>query len=126
MKVISTDKAPKAIGPYSQAIKAGDTIYVSGQIGMDPITGDLVDGGFEAQALQSFRNLDAIVKEVGVNLSNIVQLTIYLVDMGRFSVVNDVMQRFFDAPFPARAAVEVSGLPKGAEIELTATIYDGL
>ncbi|MEM9057960.1 MAG: RidA family protein [Pseudomonadota bacterium] len=117
-KVIHTDAAPAAIGPYSQAIQAGDTVYLSGQIPLDPATGELVPGDFAAQAEQAFANLRAVASAAGGDLSNVVKLNIYLIDLGNFAAVNDVMQRFFSAPFPARAALGVAALPKGAQVEV--------
>lgn len=116
-RIISTDAAPAAIGTYSQAVAAGSTVYLSGQLGMDPATMELRDG-FEAQAVQVFENLAAVAKAAGGDLSHAVKLNVYLVDLANFAVVNEVMSRFFEAPYPARAAVQVAALPKGADIEI--------
>lgn len=111
--VINTEKAPAAIGPYSQAIKAGNTVYLSGQIPLDPATMELVSDDFEAQARQVFINLKAVCEEAAGSLGEIVKLNLYLVDLDNFAVVNKVMEEFFDKPYPARAAVGVKALPKG-------------
>ncbi len=115
--VIHTDEAPKAIGTYSQAVKVGDTVYLSGQIPLDPITMTLVEGGFREQARQMFTNLAAVCKAANGSLNNIVKLNIYLTDLSNFAIVNEVMTEFFDAPYPARAAIGISELPKGALVE---------
>ncbi|MFL0801056.1 MAG: RidA family protein [Agarilytica sp.] len=115
--VIHTDEAPKAIGTYSQAVKVGDTVYLSGQIPLDPITMTLVEGGFREQAQQMFTNLAAVCKAANGSLNNIVKLNIYLTDLSHFAVVNEVMEEFFEAPYPARAAIGISELPKGALVE---------
>lgn len=119
---ISTPKAPAAIGPYSQAIRAGDTVYLSGQIPLDPQTGELVPGGFEAQVHQAFRNLKAVVEAAGGNLGQVVRLGLYLVDLGQFATVNQIMAEYFQAPYPARSTIQVAGLPKGAPFEVEATV----
>ncbi|RCV90555.1 RidA family protein [Billgrantia montanilacus] len=123
--VINTDKAPAAIGPYSQAIKAGNTIYLSGQIPLDPATMELVSDDFEAQARQVFTNLKAVCEEAAGSLGEIVKLNLYLVDLGNFAIVNQVMEEFFDKPYPARAAVGVKALPKGAQFEAEAVMVIG-
>lgn len=115
--VISTDKAPAAIGTYSQAIKAGDTVYLSGQIPLDPATMQLVEG-FEAQAVQVFENLQAVAEAAGGSLADMVKLNIYLTDLGNFATVNEVMSRYFQQPYPARAAIGISSLPRGALVEM--------
>ncbi|MGM0983239.1 MAG: RidA family protein [Pseudomonadota bacterium] len=115
--VINTDQAPAAIGPYSQAIKAGNTVYLSGQIPLDPATMALVSDDFEAQARQVFTNLRAVCEEAAGTLQDVVKLNLYLVDLENFAVVNEVMEEFFDKPYPARAAVGVKALPKGAQFE---------
>lgn len=119
--VISTDKAPAAIGTYSQAIKVGDTVYLSGQIPLDPASMTLVDG-FEAQAVQVFENLKAVAEAAGGGLQDIVKLNIFLTDLGNFATVNDVMSRYFQQPYPARAAIGVAALPKGAQVEMDAVL----
>ncbi|SDI88860.1 RidA family protein [Billgrantia gudaonensis] len=123
--VINTDNAPAAIGPYSQAIKAGNTVYLSGQIPLDPATMSLVSDDFEAQARQVFTNLQAVCEEAAGSLQDIVKLNLYLVDLDNFAIVNEVMESFFDAPFPARAAVGVKALPKGAQVEAEAIMVIG-
>ena len=117
--IIHTENAPEAIGTYSQAIKSGNTVYISGQIPLDPGTMKLVTG-FENQANQAFKNLKAVVDASGGYLSDIVKINIYLTDLSNFSKVNEIMANYFTKPFPARAAVEVSALPKQAEIEMDA------
>lgn len=123
--VIHTEKAPAAIGPYSQAIKAGNTIYLSGQIPLDPQTMDLVSEDFEAQARQVFTNLAAVCEEAAGSLQDIVKLNLYLVDLDNFAIVNKVMEEFFAAPYPARAAVGVKALPKGSQFEAEAVMVLG-
>ncbi|HEY8385085.1 MAG TPA: RidA family protein [Porticoccaceae bacterium] len=115
--VIHTDKAPAAIGTYSQAIKVGDTVYLSGQIPLDPATMNLVEG-IEAQVEQVFRNLTAVCEAAGGTLRDIVKLTIYLTDLGHFATVNEIMARHFSPPYPARAAIGVSALPRGSLVEM--------
>ncbi len=115
---VHTDKAPAAIGTYSQAVRAGGTVYLSGQIPLVPGTMELVDGSMEDQVRQVFSNLAEVAEAAGGNLGNAVKLTVYLVDLGDFATVNTVMETFFTAPYPARAAVEVSALPKGARVEV--------
>ena len=126
-KSIHTDAAPAAIGTYSQAVatSAAQTIYISGQIPLDPDTMDVVSDQFRAQAEQVFKNLSAICQAANGNLSDCVKLTIYLIDLGNFSAVNEVMASFFDAPYPARAAIEVSALPRGVSIEIDAIMTLG-
>ncbi|CDZ95035.1 RidA family protein [Pseudomonas saudiphocaensis] len=119
--VITSDKAPAAIGPYSQAIKAGNTVYMSGQIPLDPKTMELVEG-FEAQTVQVFENLKSVAEAAGGSLANIVKLNIFLTDLGNFAAVNEVMTRYFQAPYPARAAIGISALPKGSLVEMDAIL----
>lgn len=119
--VINTDKAPAAIGPYSQAIKAGNTVYMSGQIPLDPKSMELVEG-FEAQTVQVFENLKAVAEAAGGSLADIVKLNIFLTDLGNFAAVNEVMTRYFQEPFPARAAIGISALPRGAQVEMDAVL----
>ena len=123
--VINTDKAPAAIGPYSQAIKAGNTVYMSGQIPLNPETMEIVSDDFEAQARQVFTNLQAVCEEAAGSLQDIVKLNLYLVDLGNFAIVNQVMEEYFTAPYPARAAVGVKALPKGAQVEAEAVMVVG-
>ncbi|GAC1301700.1 MAG: RidA family protein [Steroidobacteraceae bacterium] len=117
-QIISTAEAPVAIGTYSQAVRAGDTLWVSGQIPLDPQTQELVPGGFEAQARQVFANLQAIVTAAGATLDQVVKATIYMTDLSQFAVVNRVMAEYFREPYPARAAVGVAALPRGAQVEV--------
>lgn len=119
--VINTDKAPAAIGTYSQAIRAGNTVYLSGQIPLDPRTMELVEG-FEAQAVQVFENLKAVAEAAGGSLKDIVKLNIFLTDLGNFATVNEVMSRYFQLPFPARAAIGIAALPKAAQVEMDAVM----
>ena len=117
---VSTEKAPAAIGTYSQAIACGDTVYLSGQIPLVPGSSALVEGDVAAEVRQIFDNLAAVAEAAGGSLDHLVKLTVYLVDLGDFGTVNDVMARRFREPFPARAAVQVAGLPKGARVEIDA------
>ena len=123
--IISTDKAPAAIGPYSQAVKAGSTVYFSGQIPLDPATGNLVEGDVAAQAHQVFRNLQAVAAAAGGTLSDFVRVGIYVTDLASFATVNAVMTEYFQAPFPARSTIEVSALPKAAQVEVDAVMVLG-
>ncbi len=117
-KTIHTPKAPKAIGPYSQAIAAGGAVYLSGQIGLDPASGELVKGGIEAEARRVFTNLAAVAEASGASLAAAVKVTIYLVDFGHFAVVNGITQEFFREPYPARVTIAAAALPRGAAIEV--------
>jgi reactive intermediate/imine deaminase len=121
-KPIHSDNAPAAIGTYSQAIQAGNLVFLSGQIPLVPTTMEIVDGDFEARARQVFENLQAVAEAAGGNLNDIVKLTIYLTDLGNFATVNTVMESFFEQPFPARAAVGVASLPKGVDVEADAIL----
>ncbi len=121
-KIIATDKAPAAIGTYSQAVQVGNTVYLSGQIPLVPETMVLTEGGFDEQARQVFRNLKAVTAEAGGTLDNLVKLTVYLTDLSNFQTVNEVMEEFFTVPFPARAAVGVAELPKLALVEIEAIL----
>jgi reactive intermediate/imine deaminase len=118
---ITTNKAPAAIGTYSQAVRAGDTVYLSGQLGLNPATGALEEG-FEAQAVRVFENIKAVAEAAGGSLGTIVKLNLYLVDLGNFSKVNEVMAHYFAAPYPARAAIGVASLPRGGQIEADAVL----
>ncbi len=117
---VSTDRAPGAIGPYSQALDAGGWVFCSGQIGLDPATGQLVPGGIAPEAEQVLRNLEAVLAAAGLGFSDVVRTTIYLVDLADFSAVNDIYARHVRAPYPARATVGVAALPRGARIEIDA------
>ena len=121
-EIIFTEDAPKAIGPYSQAVKSGGFLFVSGQIPLNPVSGDLMDSSIEDQAEQVITNLSAICKAANTNLSNIVKLTIYITDMNDFSIVNQAMENHFEAPYPARATIEVSALPLGVNVEMDAIV----
>ena len=118
MKAISTKKAPAAIGPYSQAIQVGNLVYTSGQIPIDPETGVFVEGGIKEQTRQSLTNVKAILEEVGLTMSNIVKTTVFMADMNDFADMNSVYAEFFTEPYPARTAVAVMTLPKGALVEI--------
>jgi len=119
-RIISTTAAPAAIGPYSQAVRVGATVYLSGQIPLDPATGKLVEGDFGAQARRVFENLSAVATAAGGSLADVAKLTVYLIDLGRFAEVNEIMARYFAAPYPARAAIGVAALPRNSEIEIDA------
>jgi reactive intermediate/imine deaminase len=120
--IISTDAAPAAIGPYSQAIKVGNTVWISGQIPLDPDTMELVSGSIEAEATRVFQNLAAIAKAAGGSLNDAVKINISMTDLDNFGAVNTVMASFFDEPYPARACVQVAALPKGVGIEVEAIL----
>ncbi len=122
--IVSTPNAPAAIGTYSQAVKAGNTVYLSGQIGLDPASGQMVEG-FETQTVRVFDNLKAVAEAAGGSLADAVKLTIYLTDLANFGKVNEVMARYFDEPYPARAAVGVKELPRGAVVEADAVLVLG-
>ena len=125
IKSISTINAPAALGPYSQAIRAGGFIYISGQIPLVPETMEIVSSDFNKQVTQVFNNLKAIIEESGASISSIVKINVYLKDLSNFQKVNSVMEEFFiEKPFPARAAVEVSRLPKDVDIEMDAVVFD--
>ncbi len=119
---IHTDNAPAAIGTYSQAIGIGDLVFLSGQIPLDPATMEVVAGDFEARARQVFDNLAAVARAAGGTLDDVVKLTVFLTDLGNFATVNAVMEDYFHKPFPARAAVGVASLPKGADVEADAIL----
>ncbi len=120
--VISTQAAPSAIGPYSQAVKVGNTVWISGQIPLDPVTMEVVPGGIEAETRQVFANLQAIAGAAGGSLDNAVKINISLTDLSNFQVVNGVMAEVFDEPYPARACVQVAALPKGVQVEIEAIL----
>lgn len=122
---IHTDQAPGAIGPYSQAVRAGSTVYLSGQIGLDPKTMTIVPGGVAAEAQQVFRNLAVVAQAAGGSLAQAVKITIYMTDLGQFATVNEIMAQHFKAPFPARATVGVAALPRGAVVEADAILVLG-
>ncbi|MDC7807733.1 RidA family protein [Luteimonas sp BLCC-B24] len=122
---ISTPDAPAAIGPYSQAVRAGDTVYFSGQIPLDPATGEVVTGDITAQARRAFDNLKAVAEAAGGGLDDIVRVGLYVTDLSEFGQVNAVMAEYFDAPYPARSTIEVPALPKGARFEVDAVMVLG-
>lgn len=120
--IISTDKAPQAIGTYSQAVKHQDLVFISGQIPLDPESMEVVSGGIEAQIRRVFENLSAVCAAAGGSLDDIVKLTVFLTDMGDFAHVNTIMGQYFSAPYPARAAVQVAALPKAVNVEMDAIL----
>ncbi len=117
-EAIVTTRAPGAVGPYSQGVKSGNFIFLSGQIGLDPATSKLVDGGVEAQTKQIFKNIKAVLNEAGAGLPNIVKVTVFLKDMDDFKKVNEIYARHFEKPYPARSAVAVKELPLSVDIEI--------
>ena len=123
-KIIYTEKAPKAIGPYSQAVSAGGFTFISGQIAINPETGDLMNASIKDQAEQVLKNLIAICEEAKGSLADIVKLTIYITNMNDFAAVNETMQKYFSEPYPARATVEVSALPLGVNVEMDAVLVN--
>jgi len=122
VEIIKTDQAPQAIGTYSQAVKTGSTVYLSGQIPLVPATMEMVEGDISQQIKQVFDNLDAVARAAGGSLKNVVKLNVYLTDLGNFPVVNEIMATYFSEPYPARAAVGVAALPKGATVEMDAIL----
>ncbi|HEY2434276.1 MAG TPA: RidA family protein [Vicinamibacterales bacterium] len=120
-EAISTPDAPAAIGPYSQAIRAGNLLFLSGQIPLDPKTGQLVDGGIEAQTRQVFRNIEAILKAAGASFDHVVSASVFLADMNQFGTVNEIYATHFSSPAPARATVQVARLPKDSLVEIQVT-----
>jgi reactive intermediate/imine deaminase len=121
-QIISTSNAPSAIGAYSQAVRTGNTVYISGQIPLDPATMEVVEGGFEAEARRVFENLKGVAEASGGSLNDVVRATIYMLDLSHFAKVNEIMAEYFDEPYPARAAVGVAQLPKGVAIEMDAIL----
>jgi 2-iminobutanoate/2-iminopropanoate deaminase len=119
-QVVSTDAAPKAIGPYSQAVDTGSLVFVSGQIALDPATGQVVAGGIVEQTERSLKNLEGILKASGLSMSHVVRTTVYLIDLGEFAAMNEVYARYFPKDHPARSTVQVSALPKGVRVEIDA------
>lgn len=117
---IKTDKAPAAIGTYSQAIKTGNLVFISGQIPLDPTTMEVVDGGIEGEITQAFANLRAVAEAAGGDLDKIVKINVYLIDLAHFGLVNAEMTKLFSEPFPARAAIQAAALPKGVQVEVEA------
>ncbi len=123
--VIHTENAPAAVGPYSQAIRMGDLILTSGQIPLDPATGALVEGDIAAQTHQVFRNIGAVLEAAGLTFSNVLKTTVFLADIADFNAVNEVYAGYFKQPYPARSAVQVAALPKGARVEIECICSDG-
>ena len=123
--IISTEKAPKAIGTYSQAVKVGTTLYLSGQIPLVPETMELVTSGIEDQIEQVFKNLTAVIEAAGGSLQDMVKLNIFLTDLGNFATVNEIMARYFTQPYPARAAIGIASLPKDADVEMDGIVEIG-
>ncbi|MDO4736723.1 MAG: RidA family protein [Bacteroidia bacterium] len=117
-KIVASPKAPKAVGPYSQAVIAGDTIYVSGQLPIDGNTGEFAPGGIEAQIHQVFKNLQYVLEEGGYTFADVVKTNVYLSDMGNFGILNEIYGTYFKEPYPARVAYQVAALPKGALVEM--------
>ena len=120
--IIKTDKAPQAIGTYSQAVRAGNTVYLSGQIPLDPSSMELVKGGMDVQIRRVFDNLAAVCEAAGGSLNDIAKLNVFLPDLGHFALVNEIMAEYFSEPYPARAAVGVAALPKDAQVEMDAVM----
>jgi len=125
-ETVQTDKAPSAIGTYSQAVRCGDVVYLSGQIPLDPETMELVDGDIDRQIVQVFENLAAVARAARGDLDDVVKLNVYLVDLAHFPRVNEIMARYFESPFPARAAVQIAALPRGAAVEMDAVMHLGV
>ncbi len=121
-QIISTDGAPSAIGTYSQAVRTGNTVYISGQIPLDPVSMELVEGDMDAKIHRVFESLKAIAEAAGGSLDQVVRLTIYLTDLNHFPLVNEIMAEYFSEPYPARAAVGVAALPKGVPVEMDAIL----
>jgi reactive intermediate/imine deaminase len=120
--IIHTDRAPQAIGPYSQAVRAGNTVYLSGQTPLDPATGEMVDGDIAAQARRVFDSLQAVCEAAGSSFADIVRVGIYLTDLANFAAVNGVMKEYFREPYPARSTIGVRELPRGAQVEVDAVL----
>jgi reactive intermediate/imine deaminase len=121
-QAISTPAAPPAIGTYSQAVKVGNTVYLSGQIPLDPASGQMVEGDMRAQVTRVYENLSAVAKAAGGSLNDVVKLNVYLTDLAHFALVNEIMAQYFAQPYPARAAVGVAALPRGAAVEMDAVM----
>lgn len=125
IKAIHTGEAPKAIGPYSQAVRAGDTVYLAGQIPLDPATMQMVEGDFAREAERVFENIKAVIAAAGGNFSQVVKVTIFLTDFANFAKVNELMAKYFQEPYPARSTVAVAALPRNARVEIECTLYLG-
>jgi reactive intermediate/imine deaminase len=124
-QIIQTANAPKAIGTYSQAVRVGDTVYISGQIPLDPVSGQLVSGDIEAEIRRAFDNLKAIAQAAGGSLADVVKLSVFLTDLGHFAKFNEIMATYFGEPYPARAALGVASLPRGARVEVECVLSLG-
>jgi reactive intermediate/imine deaminase len=124
-KAIHSDQAPKAIGPYSQAIRVGDTVYMAGQIPLDPVTMQMVEGDFEKEARRVFENIKAVIAAAGGSFDQVVKVTIFLTDFANFAKVNEIMAQYFKEPFPARSTVAVAALPRNARVEVECTLQLG-
>ncbi|MCK5237886.1 MAG: RidA family protein [Deltaproteobacteria bacterium] len=122
MEEIRTDNAPEAIGPYSQAVRSGNMVFLSGQIPIDPATGEVISGGIKEQTKRVFDNLTAVIKESGLLIDDVVKVTVYMTDLGEFALMNEVYALFFNEPYPARATVGVKELPKGVSVEVDAVL----
>ena len=122
-KIVHTDHAPAAVGPYSQAVKSGELVYTAGQIPLDPATGKIVEGDVRVQTERSLQNLQAVLEAAGSSLKNVVKTTVFLQDMGDFAAMNEVYGRYFDKKPPARSAVQVAALPLGAQVEIEAVAF---
>ena len=125
MEIIQTDRAPQAIGPYSQAVQVGNTIYTSGQIPLDPSTGEMIGGDITAQARRVFENLRAVIEAAGASFDDVARVGIYLTDLGNFAAVNAVMAEYFREPYPARSTIGVASLPRGAQVEVDLVLVRG-
>lgn len=123
--IIATENAPKAIGPYAQAVQVGNTIYTSGQIPLDPATGEMVGGDITAQARRVFENLRAVIEAAGASFDDVARVGIYLTDLGNFAAVNAVMAEYFREPYPARSTIGVASLPRGAQVEVDLVLVRG-
>jgi len=125
IQAFHTEQAPKAIGPYSQAVRAGDTVYLAGQIPLDPATMQMVEGDFEKEAQRVFENIQAVIAASGGSFSQVVKVTIFLTDFANFAKVNELMAKYFKEPYPARSTVAVAALPRNARVEIECTLYLG-
>jgi reactive intermediate/imine deaminase len=124
-QAIHTDQAPKAIGPYSQAVRVGNTVYMAGQIPLDPVTMQMVEGDFEKEAARVFENIKAVITASGGTFANVVKVTIFLTDFANFAKVNELMAKYFSEPYPARSTVAVAALPRNARVEIECTLQLG-
>jgi reactive intermediate/imine deaminase len=124
-QAIHTDQAPKAIGPYSQAVRVGDTVYLAGQIPLDPATMQMVEGDFEKEARRVFENIEAVIAAAGGTFAQVVKVTIFITDFANFAKVNEMMARYFKEPYPARSTVAVAALPRNARVEIECTLHLG-